>query len=220
MRGSPGSAPRISLFIAEHKQQQEQLMALNAVSADNAGYAAAGVSESYTGLEDGDDFGPTVVGKPKKGKGAGTGQAKRPIPTPQTAGGSKRPRRTSPGPAGGGDGALSSILGFGPGTVQSMAAASTPAPAATAAPQTPAAPWATPAPRTPAPRAAASVIDVSSQNSVHGPDSPAGLNEESVDIGRILMGAKLGRELRGVSFMFFLFQSLRCCLSSHVLLFT
>ena len=207
MRGNPGTGGKLSAFILEKEKYEKELALANKVTAENAGVSApvTVISNSNLNDDDGEHFGPQVKKTNKTRQAASAtaaGGAKRLIATPQGGvPGAKRGRKAGPCD----NAALVSVLGrtslATPIPALGVQAPATPAPAfGVQAPGTPAFtcqsfPFSTPSLAAASAGGRASVIDLSSS-------APATAREESADIARVLMGAKLGRAVIAASFLF------------------
>ena len=194
-----------------------ELELANNIATDNHGVQAPVITTSHSTLDDGDEAGPAVVKKGAKraatGPAAAGGVAGVPprragvTPGPQAhtsvsiaAPPPKKARGKATGRGVSADTGLENVLG-----VASAAAGSAPctpggfSAASGACPGTPFTP-----PSVNKGRGAASVVDLTSGTSSVAPGTRALPSEESCDIQRVLMGAKLGRELRSALFVLFL----------------
>ena len=193
-----------------------ELELANNIATDNHGVQAPVITTSHSTLDDGDEAGPAVV---KKGaKRAATGPAAAGCvagvpprragvtPGPQAhnsvsiaAPPPKKARAKAPGRGVSADTGLENVLG-----VASAAAGSAPctpgglSAASGACPGTPFTPPSVNKGR----GGAASVVDLTSGTSSVVPGTHALPSEESCDIQRVLMGAKLGRKLRSALLLF------------------
>ena len=215
LKGAPGTAPRIAKYIKEYQDWCREQELQNKQTEQNQGVTAPLIISSHSFAEDDDGLaaGMGVL----RGKNAKRGV---PVATPARAAAAadsrgagqgfttplpKQQRRSLRGTAAADAAfrALSGSVGSGgqPATPSASAAEASPSPRSY-----------NPAPATPAFVAgrltsAASVVDVSSsaRGSLTG---PAKKGEESIDVQRVLQGAKLGREMKTVILYILLYFAL------------